>query len=78
MTDPVMRDLDRHLARIDDEEAVLEHGRRLRDEDPDTYGEMDDDELHDAALEDIKAEAECRAEAQWEDYHYEPPLGRSF
>ena len=67
MIDPVMRDLDRHLARIDRSNAIEEHAEWLQEDNPEKYGEMDEGDLLEAAEADLAAEAEAAQIAQYED-----------
>lgn len=58
MTDPVLRDLDRHLARIDHDNAIDIRAESLRESDPDEYGDMDEEELRGIAERDLQDRAE--------------------
>ena len=66
MTDPVIRDLNRHLAQVEYGDAIQENAERLLEDDPDTYGDMDESELMEAAERDLQDQAEAAAEARAE------------
>ena len=57
MIDPVMRDLDRHLADIDHDDAIQIHAEHLLEDDPDTYTDMDEHQLREAAASDLEEQA---------------------
>jgi hypothetical protein len=57
MIDPVMRDLDRHLASIDKQDAIDMHAESLREEDPDHYATYTDEEMHEIARSDLEDRA---------------------
>jgi len=74
MTDPVIRDLDRHLRELDEQDAIDLYAEELREQSPHLeLGEarrLAEQELRDHAEEAaIEAALEARAEAMYDDYY---------